>query len=27
LSLRERIGIATSQISGLQDYINNVCIK
>ncbi|EKN4687690.1 lysis protein [Yersinia ruckeri] len=27
LSLRERIGIATSQISGLQDYINNVCLK
>ncbi|HHR3209071.1 lysis protein [Yersinia enterocolitica] len=27
LSLRERIGIATSQISGLQAYINNVCLK
>lgn len=27
LSLRERIGIATSQIAGLQDYINNVCLK
>lgn len=27
LSLRERIGIATSQISGLQDYITNVCLK
>ncbi|HHP3985469.1 TPA: lysis protein [Yersinia enterocolitica] len=27
LSLRERIGIATSQISGLQGYINNVCLK
>ncbi|CAM3679858.1 MULTISPECIES: lysis protein [Yersinia] len=27
LSLRERIGIATSQINGLQDYINNVCLK
>lgn len=26
LSLRERIGIATSQISGLQGYINNVCL-
>ena len=26
LSLRERIGIATSQISGLQAYINNVCL-
>ncbi|HDL7449374.1 TPA: lysis protein [Yersinia enterocolitica] len=26
LSLRERIGIATSQISGLQDYITNVCL-
>ncbi|EKN3987246.1 lysis protein, partial [Yersinia enterocolitica] len=23
----ERIGIATSQISGLQDYITNVCLK
>ncbi|ELI8408005.1 lysis protein, partial [Yersinia enterocolitica] len=22
----ERIGIATSQISGLQDYITNVCL-
>ncbi|MFQ6279805.1 lysis protein [Yersinia enterocolitica] len=27
LSLRERIGIATTQIAGLQDYINNVCLK
>lgn len=27
ISLRERIGIATSQISGLQDYITNVCLK
>ncbi|EKN6252600.1 TPA: lysis protein [Yersinia enterocolitica] len=27
LSLRERIGIATSQIKGLQDYISNVCLK
>lgn len=27
LSLRERISIATSQISGLQDYITNVCLK
>ncbi|WP_373919781.1 lysis protein [Yersinia rochesterensis] len=27
LSLRERIGIATSQISGLQAYITNVCLK
>ncbi|HDL6510463.1 TPA: lysis protein [Yersinia enterocolitica] len=27
LSLRERIGIATSQITGLQDYITNVCLK
>lgn len=27
LSLRERIGIATSQINGLQAYINNVCLK
>lgn len=26
ISLRERIGIATSQISGLQAYINNVCL-
>lgn len=26
LSLRERIGIATTQIAGLQDYINNVCL-
>ncbi|CNI84486.1 putative prophage endopeptidase [Yersinia intermedia] len=26
LSLRERIGIATSQINGLQSYINNVCL-
>ncbi|MGP2409839.1 lysis protein [Yersinia sp. 2553 StPb PI] len=25
-TLRERIGIATSQISGLQDYITNVCL-
>ncbi|MGE4719442.1 lysis protein [Yersinia enterocolitica] len=27
LSLRERIGIATSQINGLQAYITNVCLK
>ncbi|BFI58883.1 endopeptidase [Yersinia pseudotuberculosis] len=27
LSLRERIGIATTQISGLQAYITNVCLK
>ncbi|CNL53805.1 putative prophage endopeptidase [Yersinia intermedia] len=27
LSLRERIGIATTQINGLQDYITNVCLK
>ncbi|HDL6856605.1 TPA: lysis protein [Yersinia enterocolitica] len=27
IDLRERIGIATSQISGLQDYITNVCLK
>ncbi|MFM1470487.1 lysis protein [Yersinia enterocolitica] len=27
ISLRERIGIATSQINGLQDYITNVCLK
>ncbi|CNC29304.1 putative prophage endopeptidase [Yersinia pseudotuberculosis] len=27
LSLRERIGIAISQINGLQDYITNVCLK
>ncbi|HEN3525497.1 TPA: lysis protein [Yersinia enterocolitica] len=27
LSLRERIGIATSQINGLQAYINNACLK
>ncbi len=27
LSLRERIGIATTQIEGLQDYITNVCLK
>nr|WP_154294717.1 lysis protein [Yersinia enterocolitica] len=27
LSLRERIAIATSQINGLQAYINNVCLK
>ncbi|HEN3297863.1 TPA: lysis protein [Yersinia enterocolitica] len=27
ISLRERIGIATSQISGLQAYITNVCLK
>ncbi|CNI77452.1 lysis protein [Yersinia pekkanenii] len=27
LSLRERIGIATTQIEGLQAYINNVCLK
>ncbi|CNF10343.1 putative prophage endopeptidase [Yersinia rohdei] len=26
LSLRERIGIATKQIEGLQAYINNVCL-
>ncbi|HFN0053762.1 TPA: lysis protein [Yersinia enterocolitica] len=26
LNLRERIGIATSQINGLQAYINNVCL-
>lgn len=26
-TLRERIGIATSQINGLQDYITNVCLK
>ncbi|MHA3491418.1 lysis protein [Yersinia enterocolitica] len=26
LSLRERIGIATSQINGLQAYITNVCL-
>lgn len=26
LSLRERIGIATTQITGLQDYITNVCL-
>lgn len=26
LSLRERIGITTSQINGLQAYINNVCL-
>ncbi|CNK75038.1 putative prophage endopeptidase [Yersinia mollaretii] len=26
ISLRARIGIATSQISGLQGYINNVCL-
>ncbi|HDL7468075.1 TPA: lysis protein [Yersinia enterocolitica] len=26
LSLRERIGIATTQIAGLQDYITNVCL-
>ncbi|MDN0088351.1 lysis protein [Yersinia nurmii] len=26
LSLRERIGIATTQINGLQDYITNVCL-
>ncbi|MHA3343125.1 lysis protein [Yersinia pseudotuberculosis] len=26
LSLRERIGIATTQIEGLQAYINNVCL-
>ncbi|MHA3602677.1 lysis protein [Yersinia enterocolitica] len=26
LSLRERIGIATTQISGLQAYITNVCL-
>ncbi|CNJ18415.1 putative prophage endopeptidase [Yersinia aldovae] len=27
LSLRERIGIATTQIAGLQRYITNVCLK
>ncbi|MHA3312718.1 lysis protein [Yersinia pseudotuberculosis] len=27
LTLRERIDIATSQINGLQAYINNVCLK
>ncbi|HGP0862447.1 TPA: lysis protein [Yersinia enterocolitica] len=27
ISLRERIVIATSQINGLQAYINNVCLK
>ncbi|HDL6700014.1 TPA: lysis protein [Yersinia enterocolitica] len=27
LSLRERIGIVTSQINGLQAYITNVCLK
>ncbi|MGE4760403.1 lysis protein [Yersinia enterocolitica] len=27
LSLRERIGIATTKIAGLQDYITNVCLK
>ncbi|EPU0346356.1 TPA: lysis protein [Yersinia enterocolitica] len=27
IDLRERIGVATSQISGLQDYITNVCLK
>lgn len=27
LSLRERIGIATTQINGLQAYITNVCLK
>ncbi|WP_145577009.1 lysis protein [Yersinia alsatica] len=27
IDLRERIGIATSQINGLQAYINNVCLK
>lgn len=27
ISIRERIGIATSQINGLQAYINNVCLK
>ncbi len=26
ISLRERIGIATSQINGLQAYITNVCL-
>ncbi|CQH39261.1 lysis protein [Yersinia pseudotuberculosis] len=26
ISLRERIGIATTQIEGLQAYINNVCL-
>ncbi|EKN3952915.1 lysis protein [Yersinia enterocolitica] len=27
ISLRERIGITTSQINGLQAYITNVCLK
>ncbi|CQR03406.1 putative prophage endopeptidase [Yersinia mollaretii] len=27
IDLRERIGIATSQINGLQAYITNVCLK
>ncbi|MGM7903162.1 lysis protein [Yersinia enterocolitica] len=27
ISLRERIGIATTQINGLQAYITNVCLK
>lgn len=27
ISLRERIGIATTQIEGLQAYITNVCLK
>ncbi|WP_019210832.1 lysis protein [Yersinia massiliensis] len=27
IDLRERIGIATKQIEGLQAYINNVCLK
>ncbi|WP_145562998.1 lysis protein [Yersinia canariae] len=27
INLRERIGIATTQIAGLQDYVTNVCLK
>lgn len=27
IDLRERISIATSQITGLQDYITNICLK
>lgn len=27
LNLRERIGTATKQIAGLQDYITNICLK
>lgn len=27
INLRERIGIATNQIAGLQDYVTNVCLK